>query len=194
MRVGAGNRGLRIELVGVAALLGLWIGCGGRAMPVLGGIPRFELTAQDGHAFDSRSLDGRIWVADFIFTNCPGPCPMMSERMRQVQTQTGDLPDVRLVSFTVDPARDTPPVLDAYAKHFLARPGRWFFLTGEPGRLDHLGLNVFHLNRVDGSLDHSTRFTLIDRKGRIRGYYGFSERGFPDRLLADVRQLERDKS
>lgn len=113
--------------------------------------------------------------------------------MRQVETETRDLADVRLVSFTVDPARDTPPVLDAYAKHFLAPPGRWFFLTGEPGRLDHLGLNVFHLNRVDGSLDHSTRFTLIDRKGRIRGYYGFSDRDFPSRLLADVRRLEREK-
>lgn len=194
MRVGAGTRGPRIKLVVVAAFLGALMGCGGRALPVLGGIPRFELTRQDGQAFDSRSLDGRIWVADFIFTNCPGPCPMMSERMRQVETQTADLADVRLVSFTVDPARDTPPVLDAYAKHFLARPGRWFFLTGEPGRLDRLGLNVFHLNRVDGRLNHSTRFTLIDRKGRIRGYYGFSERDFPNRLLADVRRLEREKS
>ena len=194
MRVGAGTRVPGIELVAVAALLGALIGCGGRALPVLGGIPRFQLTRQDGQAFDRGSLDGRIWVADFIFTNCPGPCPMMSERMRQLQTQTRDLPDVRLVSFTVDPARDTPPVLDAYAKHFLAEPGRWFFLTGDPGRLDHLGLNVFHLNRVDSSLDHSTRFTLVDRKGRIRGYYGFSERDFPNRLLADVRQLEREKS
>ena len=193
MRVGAETRGPGIEVVVVAALLGLLMGCGRRALPVLGGIPRFQLTRQDGQAFDSRSLDGRIWVADFIFTNCPGPCPMMSERMRQVQTQTGDLADVRLVSFTVDPARDTPPVLDAYAKHFLAPPGRWFFLTGEAGRLDHLGFHGFHLNRVDGSLDHSTRFTLIDRKGRIRGYYGFSERDFPNRLVADVRRLEREK-
>ena len=193
MKVGAGTRGPGVEVLVVAALLGQWIGCGGRALPVLGGVPPFGLTRQDGHAFDSRSLDGRIWVADFIFTHCPGPCPMMSERMRQVETETRDLADVRLVSFTVDPARDTPPVLDRYAKHFLAPPGRWFFLTGEPGRLDHLGLNVFHLNRVAGSLDHSTRFTLVDRKGRIRGYYGFSERDFPSRLLADVRRLEREK-
>jgi len=170
------------------------LGCGRPPLPVLGQIPPFQLTAQDGQPFDSRSLAGRIWVADFFFTQCPGPCPLMNARMRQVQSETAGLADVRLVSFTVDPAHDTPPVLAAYSKHFLAQPGRWFFLTGEPGRLNDLGLNAFHLNPVDGSLDHSTRFTLIDRRGRIRGYYAFSDDDFPKQLVADVRRLEREPS
>ena len=165
-----------------------------RSLPVLGQIPAFQLVAQDGQPFDSRSLAGKVWVADFIFTNCPGPCPMMSSRMRQVQTATSDLPGVRLVSFTVDPVRDTPPVLAAYSKHFLAQPGRWFFLTGEPGRLNHLGLNAFHLNAVDGNLDHSTRFALVDRRGQIRGYYAIDDDGFPKGLIADVRRLDRERS
>jgi protein SCO1/2 len=74
---------------------------------------------------------------DFRVTTCPGPCLRMSSQMRQVQTATANTPDVKLVSFTVDPAHDTPPVLAAYAKHFLAEPGRWYFLTGaqkQPGR------------------------------------------------------------
>ena len=165
-----------------------------RPLPVFGQIPAFQLVAQDGQPFDSRSLAGKVWVADFIFTNCPGPCPMMSSRMRQVQTATSDLPGVRLISFTVDPARDTPRVLTAYSKHFLAQPGRWFFLTGEPSRLNELGLNAFHLNTVDGNLDHSTRFALVDRRGQIRGYYSFDDDGFPKGLIADVRRLDRERS
>jgi len=165
-----------------------------RPLPVLGQVPPFQLTAQTGEALDRQSLAGHVWVADFIFTTCPGPCPRMSSQMRQVQTATADTPDVKLVSFTVDPAHDTPPVLAAYARHFLAQPGRWYFLTGAQSSLDDLGRNGFKLNPVDGSLDHSTRFVLVDRAARIRGYYASSDDDFMKRLLHDLRQLEREKS
>jgi len=182
--------------VKAGALAALYLAaCGsGPPLPVFGQIPPFQLTAQDGQPFDSQLLRGKIWVADFIYTSCPGPCPMMSSRMRQIQTATADLPDIRLVSFTVDPAHDTPPVLAEYSKHFLAQPGRWFFLTGEQSRLNDLGLNAFHLNAVDGKFDHSTRFALVDREGRIRGYYSFGDDDFPKHLIADTRRLERQRS
>jgi protein SCO1/2 len=114
--------------------------------------------------------------------------------MHQVQEATARTPDVRLVSFTVDPAHDTPVVLAAYAKHFLADSGRWYFLTGAQSSLDELGRNGLKLNPVDGSLDHSTRFVLVDRAARIRGYYSSSEDGFLQNLLRDLRQLEHEKS
>jgi protein SCO1/2 len=162
-----------------------------KPLPVMGEIPRFELVDETGQPFDSRSLDGHIWVADFIFTHCDGPCPTMSHQMRNIQTQS---PAVRLVSFTVDPARDTPAALAAYAKHFTADPRRWSFLTGDPARLNSLALDSFKLNSVDGSLSHSTRFVLVDRQSRIRGYYITSEDGFLSKLLHDIRQLEREKA
>jgi protein SCO1/2 len=169
----------------MAVIAVLMAACAGpKPLPVLGQVPPFQLTAQTGQAFDSESLEGHIWVADFIYTNCPGPCPMMSSQMRRVQMST----DVSLVSFTVDPEHDTPPVLAAYAKHFTADPARWHFLTGEPGRLNELGLNAFKLNSVDGSLIHSTRFVLVDGARRIRGYYLDTPQ-----LLHDIRQLEREK-
>jgi protein SCO1/2 len=164
------------------------------SLPVLGDVPDFELTAQTGQSITRQMLDGHVWVADFVYTTCPGPCPMMSSRMSQVQKATADLPDVKLVSFTVDPAHDTPPVLAEYAKHFLAEPDRWYFLTGPQSTLNRLGLQGFKLNPVDGNLDHSTRFVLVDRKARIRGYYQFTDDDFPKRLLADVRQVERERS
>jgi protein SCO1/2 len=164
-------------------------------LPVFGQIPDFQLTSQTGASIDRNILEGHVWVADFIFTTCPGPCPRMSSQMRQIQTATSATPDVKLVSFTVDPAHDTPAVLAAYGKHFLAEPARWYFLTGMPSTLDQLGRAGFHLNAVDGSLDHSTRFALVDRAARIRGYYSSSDDDdFPKKLLRDLRQLEREKS
>jgi protein SCO1/2 len=164
------------------------------ALPVFGQIPQFELTAQTGQPFDSHTLDGHIWIANFVFTTCPGPCPMMTHQMHGIQESTSSTPSVKLISFTVDPEHDTPPVLASYANHFKADPARWTFLTGDIARLNDLGLNAFKLNKVDGSLDHSTRFVLIDTHRRIRGFYLASDDEFPKNLLRDLRQLQRQAS
>jgi protein SCO1 len=156
-------------------------------------VPAFQLTAQDGSAFDSKSLTGHNWVADFIYTHCDGPCPMMSSHMRQIQDSTAaEMSGVRLVSFTVDPARDTPEVLASYAKHFKQDPTRWAFLTGDMPSLNAVGLG-FKLNGVDGSTTHSSRFALVDRRGHIRGFYSTAEGGFMPQLMHDIRQLEAEK-
>jgi protein SCO1/2 len=154
----------------------------------------FQLTSQSGKTFDSKSLEGHVWVADFIYTTCPGPCPMMSRHMSEVQRQTAGAPDVLIVSFTVDPATDTPQALAEYAKHFNADASRWFFLTGDQRTLNDIGRDGFKLNPVDGSMVHSVRFTLVDRHMRIRGYYSSDEDGFLPKLLRDIRQLEGDRS
>jgi protein SCO1 len=180
-----------VKPAAVAALFAFLAACGASPqLDVQGQVPDFQLTAQDGKPFDSRSLDGHVWVADFIFTNCTGPCPMMSSQMRKLQVQTD--PDVKLVSFTVDPDRDTPAVLQDYARHFSYDPSRWWFLTGDAGKLSALGTDTFHLNGVDGSLNHSTRFVLVDPKRRIRGYYSTGEQGFLARLVRDIKALKNE--
>lgn len=157
----------------------------------LGPAPSFVLTAQNGQPFDSKSLVGHVWVADFVYTTCTGPCPMMSSQMRQIQNSTAaEMSDVKLVSFTVDPAHDTPEVLAAYARHFKQDPDRWYFLTGDQARLNDVGLG-FKLNSVDGSMTHSTRFALVDRNGHIRGFYLTGEDAFMPRLMHDLRLLEK---
>jgi protein SCO1 len=173
----------------------LLVGCAGKAsLPVLGNAPEFQLTSQTGALIDRHALDGHVWVADFMFTTCPGPCPRMSSQMHEIQKATEDTPDVKLVSFTVDPTHDTPAVLAAYGKHFLADPGRWYFLTGPQQSLSNVGLAGFKLNAVDGSLNHSTHFVLVDRQARVRGYYSSSEDDFLNTLLRDLRQLEGEKT
>jgi protein SCO1/2 len=163
-------------------------------LPVMGSIPQFELTSSAGQPFDSHTLDGHIWVANFIYTTCDGPCPMMSHKMKGIQESTSSTPGVKLVSFTVDPKHDTPEVLAKYSKFFKADDSRWYFLTGEMSRLNDLGLKAFKLNGINGDLSHSTRFVLVDSKRQIRGFYLSSDDDFPKRLLHDVRQLQADKS
>ncbi len=162
-------------------------------LPVYWQLPAFQLTAQSGLPFDSQSLAGNIWVADFIFTTCPGPCPRMSSLMRGVQTAVAGMRDVKLVSITVDPKNDTPAALETYARRYHAEPGRWFFLTGEQPALEALCRNGFKLGDVDGSLIHSTRFVLLDRHSRVRGFYSLLEDGAMSRLLHDIRTLEGEQ-
>jgi protein SCO1/2 len=164
-------------------------GCASKPdLPVLGSVEPFELTDQSGQPFDSSRLAGKVWVADFIFTTCPGPCPRMSSQMHQVQRELEGR-GIQLVSFTVDPEHDTPAVLAEYGRRFKASPGVWHFLTGPRAAVHHLSMNVFKLGPVDGSLEHSTRFVLVDRNGRIRGYYLTSEPDAIPRLIEHARLL-----
>jgi protein SCO1/2 len=173
----------------IASLLPILLaGCSHRPEETGLRVSSFTLTDQTGAEFKSDALAGHVWVANFMFTNCPGPCPRMSSQMHDVQTAFAGQ-DVKLVSMTVDPDRDTPEKLAKYAAFYSATPGVWYFLTGARETLNHLGQDVFKLNPVDGSFDHSTRFVLVDRKSQIRGYYLTSEPDAISRLIADAKAL-----
>jgi protein SCO1 len=158
-------------------------------LPTYGMVSDFSLTDQTGAAFSSDALNGHIWVANFIFTNCDGPCPRMTSQMHQVQDASSDMPLVHMVSFTVDPDRDTPEVLAAYGRRNKADFSRWHFLTGPKEKLHTLKRETFLLGDVDGSLMHSTRFVLVDGNGRIRGFYHSDEQAGIDELIRDLRRL-----
>lgn len=164
-------------------------------LPVYGAVPEFTLTGQDGRPFDSHALDGKVWVADFFFTSCTGPCPRMSSMMRRMQNDFKGERDLNFVSFTVDPARDNPVALAVYAKRFQAEPDRWHFLTGPIEELNRLSLKVFMLSAVTAnSLDHSTRFALVDRRRRIRGFYLTAEPDALKQLTSDIRSLLAERA
>src|SRR5579864_9184612 len=163
-------------------------------LPVYYDVPAFDLIAQDAQPFHSAVLAGKIWVADFIYTTCPGPCPRMTSQMHEVQDAIAKMPDVKLVSFTVDPARDTPLVLADYAKVHGASSEHWYFLTGPETTLQKLDRDAFKLGNVDGTLEHSTRFALVDRQAHIRGYYDTSESSVIPRLISGIRELLRVRS
>ena len=168
-----------------------------RSMPSYGSVPNFNLVNQDGHTFGSAQLNGKIWIADFIFTTCPGPCPMISTRMSELQKPL-EKTDVHLVSVSVDPEKDTPEVLRDYAGKLRAQPERWDFLTGPRATIYSLSRDGFKLGVSDGSDEtgtpvHSTRVVLVDRRGAIRGYYDALAPDAVTKLLADTNHLLREQ-
>jgi protein SCO1 len=164
-----------------------------RTVSSYGTVPSFQFTNQNGQPFGSGQLAGKIWIADFIYTTCPGPCPMISSRMSELQKPL-EKTDVHLVSFSVDPEKDTPAVLRGYAERLQARPGRWDFLTGAKSAIYKLSHDGFKLGVSDGSDAqgipvHSTRMVLVDRHGQIRGYYDATEPETITKLVADTSHL-----
>ena len=168
-----------------------------RTVSFYGTVPAFQLVNQNGQPFGSAQLAGKIWIADFIYTTCPGPCPMISSRMSELQKPL-EKSDVRLVSFSVDPEKDTPQVLRGYAEKLQADPARWDFLTGPKSAIYKLSHDGFKLAVSDGSDErgipvHSTRMVLVDRHGQIRGYYDATEADAVTKLLADTNHLLREQ-
>lgn len=184
---------LAILIVGVLALTPIFIyhyQASHPELPVLGHVPPFELTDSTGQPFQRNQLAGKIWVADFFFTTCTGPCPIMSRNMSTVQERLQSVPDVALVSITINPEYDTPEVLRAYAADHNAQPGKWHFLTGPMSDIYDLATSGFLVaaSTEDANL-HSTRFILVDRQFQIRGYYTGTNTAEIDQLVADLKQL-----
>jgi protein SCO1 len=165
-----------------------------RTVSAYGSVPEFTLINQDGKNFGSADLRGKIWIADFVYSTCPGPCPMISSRMSELQKPLKQT-DVHLVSFTVDPAKDTPQVLRGYAEKLQAEPGRWDFLTGSQSTIYDLSRDGFKLavGEEKGVPIHSTRMILVDRHGAIRGYYDAVEPDAVTKLVADTTHLLREQ-
>ena len=169
-------------------------------LPVLSFVPNFNLVERSGSAISLSDLSGKVWVADFIFTHCAGPCPLLSLQMGALQEPLKELEDVRLVSISVDPERDTPEVLEAYSRRYNADPEKWLFLTGEKADVYQLIRKGFQVtvdntpeDEASDQIMHSLRFALVDRKGQVRAYYTGSDSDLADRLVPDVKRLLQEK-
>jgi cytochrome oxidase Cu insertion factor (SCO1/SenC/PrrC family) len=120
-------------------------------LPVYGSVPDFALIDQRGRPVQRGHFDGKVWIASFIFTHCPDECPLMTAEMARLQSNLAHMADLRFVSISVDPDRDTPAVLAQYAERFDADPGRWFFLTGDKRAIYRLAREGFRLGIVDST-------------------------------------------
>ena len=174
-----------------------------KAIPDYGPVPAFSLTERSGRTVTLADLKGDVWIGDFIFTTCPGPCPLMTAQMKRLQDELQGKPNVRLVSVTVDPETDTPAVLSRYADSFGANHQRWLFLTGTRQAIQSLARDGLHLTVEintgvsaipgQGPIVHSTRFVLVDQRGELRGYYDSDDNDSMQQLLHDVDRLRGEK-
>lgn len=163
-------------------------------------VPEFSLVDGSGKKVTLSRLRGKVWIADFIYTSCTDTCPLQTADMARLQDRWRNESDLELVSFSVDPARDTPQVLSRYARQFKADPQRWLFLTGDRSEIVRVIEDGFRLamapvssaNRSSEVIVHSPRFVLVDRQGQIRGYYDNRDLKALERLNEDVAKLLKD--
>ena len=154
--------------------------------------PAFELVDEEGRALSAADLRGRMVLLDFIFTRCPGPCPILTQTHVSVQR---DLPPgvrekTAFVSVTLDPAHDTPEVLRRYASERGIDTRDWSLLTGDPARVDAVvrAFGVGKTRQPDGNIEHLVVTFLIDPNGDIvKRYVGQEHR--PEEIVSDLTRL-----
>jgi protein SCO1/2 len=177
------------------------------SLPVLAPIADFSLTNQNNAAVSLADLRGRVWVADIIFTTCPGPCLRMTRQMKELQDALPADNKMKLVSLTTNPDHDSPEILKIYGMHHGADTNRWMFLTGTKKQINNLAVDSLKLSAVEKKPEervspedlwvHSTIFVLVDKHAQLRGIYqtGGEDVSWPaekKKLLASVKQLERE--
>ncbi len=172
-----------------------------KPLPVFGTLPDFTLIDQNDQNTTLARLRGKVCIADVIFTRCAGQCLIMSACMKEIQAALPASLPVELVSFTTDPAYDTPPVLKKYGARYDAQEGRWLFLTGDKATLHHAivdGLKLAAVEKSPGDQEnandlfiHSTKLVLIDKEGRIRGYFDGETQQSVAQAIAAANNLAR---
>jgi protein SCO1 len=159
------------------------------SLPEIKEAPTFEFTNYDGSTLRNQDLSGDIYIASFFFTSCGGPCPVMNSTANVLQAEFMDVPNFRIVSFTVDPDTDVIERLAKYAERYNAKPGRWYFLRNSKEAVADLASNGFMMGDASQPALHSTRFALVDGNGVIRGYYDGTDKKTVDELRAAIKYL-----
>jgi len=223
LAAGAGFAAWSVLGAGVIPILGAKPGASQRegtleALGMYGEVPDFSLTERSGRVVTRGALRGTVWIANFIYTRCTETCPLQTAELARLQVEFHGEPDLRLVSITVDPERDTPAALSAYAERYGADPVRWLFLTGDKRAIYRLATEGFRLGVVDpddpgaqtssllrvvsprpawathgskGLVMHSARLVLIDRQARIRAYHLPNDDQSLDRLRRNLKAVLR---
>ena len=161
-------------------------------------IPNYKFQTQSGDTLELDSLRGNIYVADFFFATCPGICPKLSNSLEKVQQNFSKETNFKIVSFSVDPAKDTVQALRRYAAMHNAIPGKWYFLRGNKQDIFDLASRGFSLTAKDDedggpeAFIHSEKLVLVDQSGNIRGYYSGVDSNRVNKLMGDIVLLLRD--
>ncbi len=161
-------------------------------------IAEFDLVNQNGEVITKEDFEGKIYVADFFFTRCQTICPIMAVNMRDLQEEFKNDPDLKFLSHSVTPVMDSVPVLRDYADRNEAIDGKWEITTGRKKHIYELARKSYFavLDEGDGGdqdFIHTEQFVLVDKKGRIRGFYDGTEKEEMQRIIDDIAILKNEK-
>jgi protein SCO1 len=158
----------------------------------------FTFTTQENEAFSEKDMKGKICVADFFFTSCPGICPKLATSMAALQTEFLNDGEILLLSHTVTPGKDSVPVLKKYAQNNKVQYQRWKLLTGKQSDIYDLGRRYYFVEEdlgVDSDSTvflHTENFVLVDKDRRIRGIYNGLDPNSMKNLVGDIKVLKAE--
>jgi len=160
-------------------------------------VPPFTFINQDNQTLTSDFVEKKIWVADYFFTNCNSICPKMTMHLQKVHEAFKRNNDVKLISFTVDPDRDTPGALQLYAAKYNGTPNQWQFVTGDKKALYAYARKALFIIATDGDggpddFIHSENLVLVDAHEHIRGYYDGTNDAQVKQLIKDIKRLQKE--
>ncbi len=154
-----------------------------------GQVGEFMLTDQAGRPFGSKELSGKVWLANFFFSRCQGPCPLLTAHLVEVQKQLAEMPGLHQISISIDPEHDGPAELANYAAKYQVNLSRWTFLTGEKAKIIELARSQFKLSADENPDLHSTTVVLVDKTMNIRGYFDGKDEAALAALVKKAQEL-----
>jgi len=161
-------------------------------------IQAFNFINQDSIEITEKTFEGKIYVADFIFLNCPTICPIMTNEMIKVYEAYKSNPNILFISHTIDPENDSIPRLKSYAENIGADSKKWFFVTGEKDKIYSLAeesyfATAYSDSTAPGGYVHSGGLLLVDKNKHIRGAYDGTDPKETDRLKTDIKTLQNEQ-
>ena len=160
-------------------------------------IPDFSFINQDSVVVNAATVENKIFVAEFFFTSCPSICPKMQAQMLRVYEKYKSNPDLLILAYTIDPARDTVAKLNAYAKKLGIESSKWHLLTGNKDSIYSIAEKYLVSASEDpdapGGHVHSGNFILVDKQRRIRGYYDGTDEKSVTKLLEEIDILQQEE-
>jgi len=157
----------------------------------------FKLTDQFGQTVTLDTFKNKVFVANFFFAQCPGICKRMNSLLETATKKFKDNPSIKFVSYTVDPLRDSVPVLLYYAKMHDAVPYQWYFLTGDKDEIYRLARKSYYAAVDDSagvSFVHTQNMALVDMKGHIRGIYSGTDSTEINKMIVDINLLLQEEN
>jgi protein SCO1 len=177
-----------------------------QALPIIGNdlnhhVAPFSFVNQDGKTITNEDVKGKVCVVEYFFATCKGMCPKMNEHMEKVYKAFQGNKNVLILSHTVDPLKDSVPALKAYSLRFDADPAQWMFLTGDKKQLYDMARYSYLISAdddtagisIDKDFIHDKHYALIDRHGRVRGFYDGLEPGEVQKMIGDITELLKEE-
>lgn len=160
-------------------------------------IAKFQFVDQDSAIITNDTFKDQIYVSDFFFTSCRTICPIMKTQMLRVYEATADLPDVKLLSHSIDPEYDTVALLHDFANRLGVSSDRWHFVTGVKDSIYKIAQTSYFATAMEDKSEpdgfiHSGAFLLVDKEQRLRGKYDGTKEEDVNRLLVDIKRLRKE--